>query len=124
MTAGSPHDEYQHIDQPDDWVVVKITDRSNQSFHHRVFCTWRGGYVQGEVWQMNSGIIKIEEDGDLYLIHGFSGSIYAVRKNSRRLSGYGSSVLNRLRRRATGVDIQIQDDQELWSTRVGDITGI
>ena len=62
---------------PDNWVIVKITGTDP---HYRVFGSWRGGYIQGDSWRMNSGIVSVEEDGDYYIFKGHSGSTYSCHK--------------------------------------------
>lgn len=64
---------------PDKWVVLQITD--NDKTIHKVLAGWRGGYLGSDSWQLNSGITKIEMDGDYYLFHGYSGSVYKCHKN-------------------------------------------
>jgi hypothetical protein len=66
---------------PERWVVLKI---NGPETYFRVFGGWRGGYLDGDRWKMNSGIVGIEEDEDYYYFEGHSGSCYQSHKN-----GYG-----------------------------------
>ena len=66
---------------PEHWVVLKI---NGPEPYFRVFGGWRGGYLDGDRWKMNSGIVGIEEDEDYYYFEGYSGSWYKCNKN-----GYG-----------------------------------
>ena len=66
---------------PERWVVLKI---NGPETYFRVFGGWRGGYLDGDRWKMNSGIVGIEEDEDYYYFEGHSGSWYKCNKN-----GYG-----------------------------------
>ncbi len=66
---------------PDEWCLIKLDGKSP---HYRVFGSWRGGYLDGDYWRMNSGITKIEEEDDFYIFHGSSGSFYKCHKK-----GYG-----------------------------------
>lgn len=66
---------------PDRWVVIK-----NQHCY-RVFATWSGSYTQGSSWKLNSGITKVERDGDFLLFHGASGSVYRCHKNGYGITG-------------------------------------
>ena len=50
---------------PDGWMIVKITGTNP---HYRVFGSWRGGYLSGDSWRMNSGIISVKEDGENYYV--------------------------------------------------------
>ena len=42
---------------PDNWVVLKF------STHYRVLAGWTGDYVNPDSWQLNSGILSVEEIG-------------------------------------------------------------
>ena len=66
---------------PESWVVLKI---NGPEPYFRVFAGWRGGYLDGDRWKMNSGIVGIEEDENYYYFEGYSGSWYKCNKN-----GYG-----------------------------------
>ena len=86
---------------PDGWVVVKVVT-SDKTFY-RVFGSWRGGYLDGDYWRMNSGITGcyMEKDGDYYYFTGYSGSTYRCHKDSYdRISAYNNSVLGDYIRRA------------------------
>ena len=66
-------------EKPENWVILKI--EGNETYY-RVFGGWRGGYLDGDRWQLNSGIVGIEEDEDYYYFEGHSGSCYQCHKNS------------------------------------------
>lgn len=76
---------------PHRWMIIKI-DRPNDP-HYRVFGSWFGGYLHGDSWRMNSGITKIEKDGDEILFHGATGSVYRCHKDSYGANSYGYSVI-------------------------------
>jgi len=65
---------------PDNWVLLKFT--CNGEIIYKVFAGWHGNYLEGDSWKLNSGINKIEEDGEYYLFHGYSGSVYRCHKAS------------------------------------------
>jgi hypothetical protein len=77
---------------PDGWMIVKITGTNP---HYRVFGSWRGGYLSGDSWRMNSGIISVKEDGEnYYVFEGHSGSKYYCHKEGYgRIGPYNSGVL-------------------------------
>lgn len=77
---------------PDVWVVIKITSPKHGT-HHRVLCGWYGGYLGSDNWRINSGITKVEMDGDFIVFFGNSESIYRCHKNAERLSAMTHSVL-------------------------------
>jgi len=66
---------------PDYWVVVKVF-REDGSPYYRLVCSWSGGYLDGDSWQINSGIVEMEDVGEHYIVHGKSGSRYQVYKDS------------------------------------------
>ena len=61
---------------PDKWVMVKFN--VNGKPIHKILASWYGGYAKGDSWKLNSGVTKIEEDGQLYRFHGSSGSVYQI----------------------------------------------
>ena len=80
--------------QPDNFVALKIEKDDTLIF--RILAGWSGGYLDGDSWKLNSGITKIEEDGDFYLVHGYSGSIYKLHKNSETVRMNMAGTLNSL----------------------------
>ena len=64
---------------PDNWVVIKY---KGDDPHCRVLAGWSGGYMDGDSWRMNSGIVRVEEDEHLFLFYGASGSCYECNKQS------------------------------------------
>jgi len=79
---------------PDRWLMVRFSN--DGKVHYRIFATWLGGYLGGDSWQLNSGIVFITETDDYYSFGGTSGSLYVCRKNSYGSSGYGFGVLGNL----------------------------
>jgi len=95
---------------PDGWVVIKI---DSDDPHYRVFGSWSGGYLEGDSWRMNSGIVKVEIKDDFYLFYGHSGSIYRCHMDIYGLSGYGSGILNVYIEKAKGI-ITVVDFDTNW----------
>lgn len=75
--------------QPHRWMLIKIT---GDDPHYRVFASWKGGYLTGDEWRMNSGITKMIEEDDYYLFIGSSGSTYACHKDMYGANSYGYGV--------------------------------
>ncbi len=71
------------METPDQWILLKIGGKDP---HYKVFASWRGGYLSGDSWRMNSGIVSVTEDGDYYLFRGASGSIYCCHKDAYGIS--------------------------------------
>ena len=57
---------------PNRWVILSFTDEKETWY--KVFGSWSGGYLDGDSWRLSSGLDKIEEEGDYYLMRNHSGS--------------------------------------------------
>lgn len=79
--------------RPDRWVMLKF--ESEEETVHKILAGWSGSYLEGQSWQLNSGVVKIEEDGDHYLFHGSSGSIYRCHKEGYGMNSIMSSQFRR-----------------------------
>lgn len=77
---------------PDKWVMLKFNH--NGEVIYKVLASWYGGFATGDSWKLNSGVTKIEEDGQLYRFHGSSGSVYQCHKATYGMSGYTMGVLS------------------------------
>jgi hypothetical protein len=84
---------------PNHWVVLKLSHIGTVTY--KVLAGWSGGYLDGDSWQMNSGIIKATFDGEYYEFHGYSGSVYRCHKNSYGLSSLTSGILTSFQRKIT-----------------------
>ena len=80
--------------RPDRWLMVRLSN--DGKVHYRIFATWMGGYLDGNSWQLNSGVVSLSETDDCYSFGGTSGSLYVCYKNSYGSSGYGFGVLGNL----------------------------
>ena len=96
--------------KPDRWVVIKVTDTETNEFLYRVFASWYGGYAGADSWQMNSGIVKVTENGNYLEFHGNSGSIYQCHLNGYGTSMYGQSILNNFTKNAKSVIVETLDE--------------
>ena len=74
---------------PDRWVLIKI---GGINPHYRVFGCWSGGYLDGDSWRMNSGIVRVEEDEENYRFYGSSGSCYVCGKYGYGYTFYGYRI--------------------------------
>lgn len=63
---------------PNNWVILKFTGGVD---HYRVLAGWHGAYLYGSGWRLNSGITHVEKEGDYFLFHGHSGSLYECHKD-------------------------------------------
>jgi hypothetical protein len=99
---------------PDRWVIVKL---GGTDTHHRVFGSWAGGYLDGDSWRMNSGIVRVEEDNENYYFYGHSGSCYKCHKKGYGvMTTYSRSVLDNMveKLKSNGRSIEVLEDQEDW----------
>jgi hypothetical protein len=78
---------------PNKFVIIKIHVNGEEPLY-KIFASWRGGYLSGDSWKLNSGNCKVEKEDDHYLVHGYSGSIYKLNKNSYGTYSYTNSVLS------------------------------
>jgi hypothetical protein len=96
-------------ESPERWVILKLPNN-----YYKVFATWVGGYLDGDIWKLNSGINKVEQDEDFYYFIGFSGSCYKCHKNGYgTATSYGLDVLNKLIEQGQG-KIEIMEDMDDW----------
>jgi hypothetical protein len=86
------------IYNPDYWMLVRI--EGDETFY-KVFATWSGGYLNGDSWRLNSGIVRVEETVEDYLFYGTSGSVYHCDKLRYGLNLYGSGILKSLEQRSS-----------------------
>ena len=82
---------------PDNWVVLKIKEGKYDRGFYKVLAGWSGGYLDGDSWRMNSGITRVEKDGDYYEFYGSSGSCYRCHEKGYRLTMANSGVYNTLK---------------------------
>lgn len=76
---------------PDAWTVLRIAYKDEVIY--KVMGGWYGGYLHGDSWQLNSGIVAFEKEGEFWLFHGHSGSTYKCHENSERMTGLMSMIL-------------------------------
>ncbi len=77
--------------KPDKGIIVKIPQGA------KVLGSWSGGYLDGDSWRLSSGLERIEEDGDYYLMHNYSGSIYKCHKETEGMNRMALSIFNQLK---------------------------
>lgn len=51
---------------PDKWVILKLPND-----YYKVFGTWAGGYLDGDRWKLNSGMVKFHKQY-LVVVHRHS----------------------------------------------------
>ena len=91
---------------PDRWVMLKFNH--NGAIIYKILASWYGGYTRGDSWKLNSGVTKIEEDGQCYLFHGSSGSVYRCHKASYGLSMYTAGILESFYKELEGQPVKLE----------------
>ncbi len=102
------------MNTPDNWVVLKIDTDSNGVLY-KVLAGWSGGYLDGDSWRLNSGITKCVKEGEYFLFHGESGSIYKCHYDQYRLRMNNAYIYNKLKE-DYGDKIQMVDENTDWET--------
>ena len=95
---------------PDNWVVLKI--KGTQP-HYRVLAGWSGGYLDGDSWRMNSGIVRVEEDEDRFYFYGASGTCYKCGKHSYMLRMNTAAVWEEFKTRY-GDKVELMPEDTDW----------
>ena len=94
----------------DNWVVIFL---DGDDPHYRVWTGTSGGYLSGDSWRMNSGIVKVEEDDWHYYFHGSSGSVYQCHKDAYCFRKNNSYVWEELKERH-GDKVKLMDKNTDW----------
>ena len=97
---------------PDNWVVIKM---DGDAAHYRVLAGWSGGYLDGNSWKMNSGIIRVEMDGNYYHFYGLSGSCYSCHKETYMLRANCAHIWERLQT-LHGDKVELMPEDIDWLT--------
>jgi len=97
---------------PDNWVIIKI---KSSDPHYRVLAGWSGGYLDGDSWRMNSGVTRVDFDGDYYWFFGSSGSCYRCHKHSYGLRINNAHIWNELKERHGDI-VELMPEETDWST--------
>jgi hypothetical protein len=92
---------------PDTWVIIKF---KGDDPHYRVLGGWSGGYLNGDSWRLNSGIVRHEFDGDYWYFYGSSGSCYKCYLDSYGLRMSIAGIWNKLKE-VHGDKVELVEDQ-------------
>ena len=76
----------------DGFALIKITNPDETYF--KVFGSSSGGYLDGDVWRVNSGVVKVLVNDTHYAFIGHTGSCYVAPKAGGHISIYNHSVLD------------------------------
>ena len=84
--------------KPNNWVVIKM---DGDDPHYRVLAGW------------NSGITRVEDDGDCYNFYGSSGSCYSCYKESYCIRMNNAHIWARLQE-LHGDKVKMLDEETDW----------
>lgn len=93
---------------PDAWVIVKFSPENSEPIY-KVLAGWYGGYAGADSWRLNSGIDSITKKGNVFVIKGYSGSVYHCHKNEERMTGLSGSIFNTFKTQGAeqGADVEV-----------------
>ena len=94
----------------DNWVVIFLNAGDP---HYRILTGMSGGYLDGDSWRMNSGIVRVEEDEQYFYFHGASGSCYAGRKTAYCLRMNNAYIWAQLKEKH-GDKVSMLDEDTDW----------
>ena len=100
------------MNHPNSWVIIKITGTNSEPLY-KVLAGWAGGYLDGTSWQLNSGIVKVEEDGDYLLFTGYSGSVYRCHKDGYGIRMATAGVWDTMQKTYHG-HVELMDEKTDW----------
>ena len=79
------------IYEPKHFLIMKLNEG------YRVLGGWSGGYLDPDMWRLNSGIISfVKEKDGVRLFYGESGSVYKVNEKTEGLSTPMANIYEQL----------------------------
>lgn len=81
--------------RPDSWVILKVSSKDKAPLY-RVLAGWKGGYLDGDSWRINSGIKSYRDADTHWVFEGFSGSAYSCPKVREGFSFLTDAVFSNL----------------------------
>lgn len=93
--------------KPDSWVILRLPSEKG----YKVLGGWSGGYLHGDSWRINSGITRIEREGEYYMIHGYSSSLYRCHSSRYTLSISTANIASGLKKQGA----EVMGDREDWT---------
>jgi len=84
------HEKYKVDYIPHGWVLGKYKGDL------RVFCSWTGGYLDGDSWRLNSVVRTVDFEDSSYIINKDGSSYQLSYRNYGVISAHNSSVIRNL----------------------------
>ena len=101
--------------RPDKWVVLKIN--RDDEVDYKVLGGWKGGYLDGDYWRLNSGIkeVDVNKDGNYFYFKGHSGSVYGCRKESYGFTVQTAGIYEQLTKNwFPGTKVEVMPEETDW----------
>ena len=93
---------------PNKWILLEISGRGEKI--QKVLAGWSGGYLDDDSWRLCSGVARVEEEGDYYMFHNHSGSIYKCHKKGQGVTALSGSILKNIKDIAgTDDDVTVEE---------------
>lgn len=102
---------------PNKWSLIKVETDTGPVY--KVFGCWSGGYLSGDSWQMNSGIVSITKVGESYEFKGYSGSVYVCHEEMYGFNVFGHGVLQSFLKKYPDKLSLVEEDG--WQTELKDL---
>ena len=104
---------------PNNWVVIKIT--KDDTIVYKLLGGWSGGYLDGDSWRMNSGIISVKNIKkpmrSYYDFHGYSGSVYRCPQDTYGIRMSTAGIFETLQKQAKqkkNVTVELMPEATDW----------
>lgn len=98
---------------PDCWTVIYL---DGPDPHYRVLAGWSGGYLHGDSWKLNSGIVRVEEENEHLRFYGASGSVYCCHKDRYGIRNSTAGTWNKLKQLHSDA-VTLLDETTDWKTQ-------
>ena len=98
--------------RPDCWVIVKIHHPEDGAVY-KIASGWSGSYLWGSSWRLSSGVTKITEEDEKFIIENWSGSVYDCFKHACNTNMESLGVIEELKKRCKVEVLTIEQVKEL-----------
>ena len=75
----------------------------------KLFASWDGAWAIAEEYRLNSGCTKIIPVDDYYVVQGYSGSMYYIRKEKGILNSYTNGVYRSIIKKLEDAGVPVKE---------------
>lgn len=93
---------------PDTYQFLRLSSDQDTDVILKLFAAWSGGYLTGDSWKLNSGVVKIVKEDNVFHVHGYSGSVYTITAEQGTMTSYGSTILNKILESGVKQNIKVE----------------